>query len=183
MAAPARTHQILASGQRVVDGPGRRRCTITRNVSTDQKLLSATVAYAVEVSAKTRGGLENASSAITVPTDLTEMVLRLRDLWIALPASLDVAAVCERAVSDVDKRVAVLLRDGFFEFSQFLCGLEILALQLQEHGVVSEQTLLGCQQLLVDLRDSRSRLIEVANGQGGGGQLLGALEQGNRRGD
>ncbi len=178
-----RAHHITESGERVIDGPGLRRCVITRGASPDKKLFTAVVAYPAELGIVPGRSLEDASNPVPVPADLTDVVLRLRDFWIAMPGSVDVHSVCERTHSEIDKRIAVLLRDGFFEFSQFLCGIEVLTLQLQQHGVVSEQTLLGCEQLLVDLRNCSSRLIEVSDAEGADSDLLGGLERGNRRAD
>lgn len=178
-----RKHTVVDSLQRVVDGPGGRRCTITRSVSPDKKLFAAVIAYAVDVPVSPGSRLEDASGAVAIPTDLAEMVLMLRDFWIALPASIGVHHVCESAVSDIDKRIAVLLRDGFFEFSQFLCGLEVVVLELQQHGVVSEQALLSSEKLLVDLRDSHRRLVEVPKTYRSGCELAGACERSDHRVD
>jgi len=111
------------------------------------------------------------------------MVLMLRDFWIALPASIGVHHVCESAVSDIDKRIASLLRDGFSEFSQLLCGLEVIVLELQQHGVVSEQALLSSEKLLVDLRDSRSRLVEIPNTHRSSSEVASARERSDHRVD
>lgn len=129
--------------------------------------------------------LKNGSVALGIPTRLAEIVGNLRASWLAGPALIwsDLHAVHELASTEVDKRIAILARSGFFQFSQLLCGLEVLLLELQKHGVVHEETLLGCEQLLVDLRDSRCRLIEIADANSRGGQLLSAFERCNHGGD
>lgn len=87
-----------------------------------------------------------------VEARLTEVVQRLRASWLAGPALLwgDVHTIRELTVPDIDKRVASTLARGFFQFSQFLAGYEVLTLELKESGVVSEKTLLGLEQLLHD---------------------------------
>lgn len=87
-----------------------------------------------------------------VEARLTDVVHRLRKTWIGGPADLwtDIHTVREASVSDVDKRVTTTLARGFFQFSQFLAGFEVLALELKESGIVCEQSLLGLEQLLHD---------------------------------
>ena len=115
------------------------------------------------------------------------MVLNLRASWIAGPAMhwLDVCAVGERAGSNFDKRIAATLRDGFFCFSQLLCGLEVLLLQSQQLGVVPEESLLGVEKLVVQLGNDRRDLIEIANAQRGLTELLrcsnGTVQAGDHR--
>ena len=83
---------------------------------------------------------------------LTEIVQRLRRTWIYGPAGLwtDIHAVREASVADIDKRVTTTLARGFLQFSQFLAGFEVLVLELEKSGVVSEQSLLGLEQFLHD---------------------------------
>lgn len=85
-----------------------------------------------------------------VEARLANVVHRLRSSWIAGPAEMwaDVHSIRELPLSQFEKRVATTLASGFFQFSQFLAGFEMLALQLQESGIVSEQSLLGLEQLL-----------------------------------
>lgn len=120
-----------------------------------------------------------------VVAGLAKVVVGLRASWTVGPGLLwgQVCAVDDDATTKVEKLIAGLLRESFLEFSQLLCGFEVLVLQLQQHDVVREQTLLGCQQFLVDLSDRNSRLVEVAHSQGGSSEFLRALEGGNRRGD
>ena len=84
----------------------------------------------------------------SVETRLTEVVLRLRDSWLSSCALQwsDVHSVHEVARNDLEKRIAATLSNGFFEFSQLLCGLEVLLLQSQKLSVVREQPLLGLEQ-------------------------------------
>lgn len=98
-----------------------------------------------------------------VEARLTEVVKRLRAAWLAGPALLwgDVHPIQEIARTDFEQRVAATLSDGFFQFSQFLAGFEVLVLHLEHRGVVSEQSLLGLQQLIVDARHSFGNQIEV----------------------
>lgn len=98
-------------------------------------------------------GLKHRLSPV-VEALLTNVVGRLRASWLAGPALLwaDVHPIRQVAASDVDQRVATLLADGFFQFSQFLAGFEMLVLQLQEQGVVREQALLSLEQLLEERR-------------------------------
>lgn len=85
-----------------------------------------------------------------VEARLTDVVHRLRRSWLAGPALLwgDVHPIRELARGDLEKRVATALASGFFQFSQFLAGFEVLALELQKSGVVSEKSLLGLEKLL-----------------------------------
>ena len=93
--------------------------------------------------------VEHHLSAV-VEARLAEVVGRLRASWLAGPALLwgDVHSIREVARDEFDKRVAATLAGGLFQFSKLLAGFEVLLLQLQERGVVREQTLLGLEQLL-----------------------------------
>lgn len=85
-----------------------------------------------------------------VEARLADVVQRLRACWIAGPAGLwaDVHSIREMSAGEFDKRVTTTLASGFFQFSQFLAGFEVIVLELQKSGVVSEKTLLGLEQLL-----------------------------------
>lgn len=85
-----------------------------------------------------------------VEARLTDVVQRLRRSWLVGPALLwdEIHPIRELAGSELEKRIATTLAGGFFQFSQFLAGFEVLALELQERGVVREQSLLGLEQLL-----------------------------------
>lgn len=85
-----------------------------------------------------------------VEARLTQVVQRLRGSWLAGPALLwgDVHSIREVAGGEFDERVTTTLASGFFQFSQFLAGFEMLVLELQKSGVVSEKSLLGLEQLL-----------------------------------
>ncbi len=66
-----------------------------------------------------------------VETLLTDIVLRLRELWRAGPARCwgSVFTIRELAVEDTDKRIAAAVYEGFVQFSNFLGGLEVLLTQ------------------------------------------------------
>lgn len=110
---------------------------------------------------------------------LTNVVLGLRSDWVAGCAQRwdDVRLVGEDTRADFDKRVAAALREGFFQFSQFLAGFEVVVLKLQELGVVCEQTLLGLEEKTVQIGDLRRALIEVADLEQRAANVLRALER------
>lgn len=85
-----------------------------------------------------------------VEARLADVVQRLRAAWLAGPALLwgDIYPIREAAVAKIDKRVATTLARGFFQFSQFLAGFEVLALELKKSGIVREQSLLSLEKLL-----------------------------------
>lgn len=114
-----------------------------------------------------------------VEARLTEIVHRLRGSWIGGPAGLwgDIHAIHNDVRGQLEKRVTATLREGFLQFSQLLCGFEVLLLKLHELRVVREQSVLGLEQLLVDLSDSSGRLIEIAERQSRLTNLLRGLER------
>jgi hypothetical protein len=120
-----------------------------------------------------------------VEARLTDVVQRLRASWLAGPAGLwgDIHPICKLAGSDLDKRVATTLRQGFFQFSQLLCGLEVLLLKSKELGVVSEESLLGLEQLVVKSGDFRGDEIAVADREHRLPDVAGGLERRDSRGD
>jgi hypothetical protein len=69
-----------------------------------------------------------------VKARLAEVVQGLRADWLAGPALRweQIHPIHEMACTDIDKRVSAALRDAFFGFSQFLCGLEVLLLEIEE---------------------------------------------------
>lgn len=95
---------------------------------------------------------------------LTEIVHRLRADWISSMAGhwTDIYTVDESSRGNLEKRISTTLRQGFFQFSQFLAGFEVLILQLQQLGVVREQTLLGLEKFVVDLRNLNGDLVEIS---------------------
>jgi hypothetical protein len=109
-----------------------------------------------------------------VETRLTEVVQGLRSAWIAHIAGFwgDIHPIDKVAGTDLEKRIATTLSDGFFQFSQFLCGFEVLTLQLRELRVVREQTVLGLEKLLVDLAHRNGELVEISKTHRGLAQLL-----------
>lgn len=123
-------------------------------------------------------GLQDHLSPI-VEARLTDVVRRLRCAWIAGPALLwhDICAIRELVGSDLDKRVAATVEDGFFEFSQFLAGLEVFVLKLEQLRVVGEQPLLSLEQLRVEVHNGPRKLIEISNAQRGLSELLGSSDR------
>ena len=109
-----------------------------------------------------------------VEARLTKVVQGLRESWIAHMARFwgDIHPIDKVASGQLEKRIATTLSDGFFQFSQFLCGFEVLTLQLRELGVVREQTVLGLEQLLVDLAHRNGDLIEISKAHRRLSQLL-----------
>lgn len=99
---------------------------------------------------------------------LTDVVFGLRTAWCAGPALAwaDIHTIDEEARGDLEKRIALTLREGFFNFSQLLCGLEVLLLQLHETGVVNEQTLLGIEKLVVHRDDNLRQLAVISRSKG-----------------
>ena len=118
---------------------------------------------------------------------LTDVVLGLRESWCAGPALawVDIHTVDEEARSDLEKRITLALRESFFHFSQFLCGFEILLLQLHETGVVNEQTLLGIEKLFVHRDNYATEHVCVSDRDGAlaniNSCLNGASGAGNHR--
>lgn len=82
---------------------------------------------------------------------LADVVIRLRESWISGPAQCwgAIHPICKLAVGQSEKRVAVALCEGFSQFSQFLCGLEVLLLQREKGSAEFEQTLLSVEKLFV----------------------------------
>lgn len=102
-----------------------------------------------------------------VEAKLAQVVQRLRAAWLAGPALLwdDIHPIHKVARSELEKRIAGTLAGGFAQFSQLLCGFEVLLLQLQQLRVVREQTLLGIEQLGVQLGDGVGHQVEIAHAQ------------------
>lgn len=102
-----------------------------------------------------------------VEARLAEVMQRLCTAWRAGPAVLwrAIHSIDKNAVGNLKKRVATTLRQGFLQFSQFLCGFEVLLLKLHELSVVREQSVLGFEQLLVDLSDSTSGFVKILERQ------------------
>lgn len=113
-----------------------------------------------------------------VEARLTEVVLGLRREFGIGCAGFwgDIHPIGELPLTDLEKRVFLALRQSFFNFSQLLCGLEVLLLQSQKLGVVSEQTMLGIEQLFVHLRDDTSERVGVPDVDGGLSNANGGLE-------
>ncbi|KRG47369.1 hypothetical protein ARC20_03310 [Stenotrophomonas panacihumi] len=121
----------------------------------------------------------------SIPAGLAQVVGDLRRAWVAGPALMwgGINSICKDAASEVDQRVVILLREGFFEFSQFLCGLELLALEIEKSAVLSEEGALGAQQRVVELRKLRSRLVEVSDVDSCGKAFADQIDRGEGRAD
>jgi len=113
-----------------------------------------------------------------VEARLAEVVHRLRSDWLFGCARKwgDVCAIREVAGSDLDKHVATTLARGFFQFSQFLAGFEVLVLELKHSGVVSEQCLLSLEQLIVESRNPFRDQVEVPDPEQRLADVLGGAE-------
>lgn len=103
-----------------------------------------------------------------VEARLADVVHGLRADFVVGPAFHweAICLVCELAGSELDKRVTTALRQGFLQFSQLLCGLEVLLLQSQQFRVVREETLLGIEKLLVHSNDDVVQLGGVTDFDG-----------------
>lgn len=112
---------------------------------------------------------------------LADVVRRLRATWINHISGFwgDIHPIHKDAVSNIDQRVATALRQGFFQFSQLLCGLELLLLQSKQLGVVTEQSVLSLEQLLVELGNNRCHLVEVSNADRGLPEVFSSCQGGD----
>jgi hypothetical protein len=83
---------------------------------------------------------------------LTNVVRRLRGSWLTGPALLwgDIHPVRKVVTGEFDKRIATTLVQGFAQFSEFLAGFEMLVLELEQRGVVTEQRILGLEKRIVE---------------------------------
>ena len=113
-----------------------------------------------------------------VQARLTHVVGALRGAWLAGPAQLwgQIHPIREAAGTELDQRVAVALRQNFFCFGQFLCGVEQLLLQAEKLGVVSEQSVLGLEKLCVHTGHLFSDQVPVANTQQAGADGFGCRD-------
>lgn len=113
-----------------------------------------------------------------VEADLTKVVLAMRHAWVGGYGGFwrRIYPISDKATTDADKRVISALRDGFFNFSQLLCGLEILLLQSGKLGSVDEETLLGIEQLFVHLRDYRGKPLGIPDADGGASDFEGGRD-------
>ena len=116
-----------------------------------------------------------------VQARLTQVVQRLREGWVAefAPFWGQIRPINEDSVGDLEKRVSATLRLGFFEFSQFLDRFVVLFLELQQLGVVREKTLLGLEQLVVELGNRRCDLIEISHSKRCLTELLCGIDRGS----
>ncbi|WP_157128485.1 hypothetical protein [Cupriavidus sp. USMAA2-4] len=75
-------------------------------------------------------------------------------------------------MSDLEKRIATAIEQGFLQFSQLLAGLEVILLEGEKLGVVREESILGLEQLFVHLTDDRRELVGVPDPNGGPADVL-----------
>lgn len=117
-----------------------------------QDVCATATSPAVEVPVALGGKLQDDFSAVrAIETLLTDVVLRLRKTWCAGPAECwgSVASIRELAVEDRDKRVAATVYEGFVQFSDFLCGLEVLVTQHAKGSADFEKTLRGVEEFVI----------------------------------
>lgn len=88
--------------------------------------------------------LQNGSNSLFIEAPLANMVKRLRRDWIASIAPYwgDIVAINKLLIPDLDKRVAVLLRQGFAQFSDFLCFFEYYFVDLHYRNLSRENFLI-----------------------------------------
>ena len=113
---------------------------------------------------------------------LTDIVLRFRSdfntslLRGYLPS---IREISELSVGDFDKSVSALLLNGFFQFNDLLCGLEVLLLKFKEVGVVDKEGILRLQDLFIKGGLDVGGFVEVSHvdnifgcldGESGGGE-------------
>ena len=100
---------------------------------------------------------------------LADVVVRLRDMSRIAGGELylRVDAKHKGPIGNLDQRVATAIRKFLLQFSQSVCHAEVLLLESLELGVVSEETVLRLEQLVVDRRNRGGEGIEVAQRQGG----------------
>lgn len=112
---------------------------------------------------------------------LADVVGRLRRDWIAHMAIHwgDIHTIDEDARGELEQRVAITLREGFFSFGQLLCGFEVLLLNEQQVGLMLEESILGLEKLVVQLRDCQADLVKVSKADGGLRQVLRHRERGS----
>lgn len=98
-----------------------------------------------------------------VEARLANIVQRLRASWIAHMAFHwgDIHTIHEDACGEFEQRITTLLRQGFFKFGQLLCGFELLVLQSKQLGLVSEESVLGLEQLVVQFSDLGRDFVEI----------------------
>lgn len=120
------------------------------------------------VTAKDAGpaALQHHLSPVVI-TLLANVVRRLRSAWLGGPALLwsDVFPIRLLPIPQVDKRVATALASGFAQFSNLLASFEVLLLELEKSGVVSEECLLSLEQLLVQGDHFFGDQIEVSDSE------------------
>lgn len=116
-----------------------------------------------------------------IEAPLADVMKSLRAAWLRGPALCwgDVHPIRELARSDLDKRVAFLLIQGFLKCSNFFSILELFVRELDEHGLVSEQRLLGLEQLVCNFKYGVGHEFEVAYAQCGFCDVFGGIDGGS----
>ena len=122
------------------------------SVERERKLDFAAVADDLRVPVEVVALQDDLSPAVEAL--LANVVRRLRAAWIGGPAALwpDIQPIGPLARTDLDKRVAAALREGFDGFSQLLCHLQVLLLQDEQIPTEREKTLLSIEKLVVEFR-------------------------------
>jgi|GEM_PF-3460327 len=116
---------------------------------------------------------------------LTDVVIRLRESWVAGPANCggEICLVCELAGTDLDKRVSAALCKDFLEFAQFSCSFEVLMLQRVNGSPEFKEALLGVEQLFVHGPNYLHRLGFVPYRQGSFAEVNRAIDGADGTGD
>lgn len=113
-----------------------------------------------------------------VEATLTDVVHRLRASWLAGPALLwgDVHPIRQLARSQLEKCVTTTFARSFLQFSNLLAGFELLVLELEQHGVVSEQRVLRLEKALKEPRGRFADEDSVPHPDGALGDLPGGAD-------
>lgn len=107
-----------------------------------------------EIPDKAASPLEDRLDPLFIEAPLANMVRRMRRDWIASIAPYwgDIVAINKLVIPEIDQRVAVLLRQGFAQFSDFLCFFEYYFVDLHYRE-------LSIDQFLIKLDDARRYYI------------------------
>jgi hypothetical protein len=118
----------------------------------------------------------------TIKAALAHVVLWLRRDWV--PVMTDtlngLGTVDERTFRYLEQRVTPALCDEFLYCTQLLAQLEVLLLQLTHVSVVSEQSILSLEKLLIHLRNRSGDHIEVSDANHCLAQFLGSADRTHR---
>lgn len=116
---------------------------------------------------------------------LTDVVIWMCESRLAVPAEWGggIHSVSKLSRTDLDKRISTTLCEVFFQFSQFLCGFEILMLQRVNGSPEFEKPLLSIKQLFIHGANYFHRLGLVPNRQGSFAEIDGTVDGGDGAGD